>query len=148
MGIDIQTPWGAVINKVGDLLSKVLPDKAAAAAAVAQLQMLQAQGALTQELTELAAITSAQTDVNKVEAASASIFIAGWRPFVGWVCGVALGVSSIVAPLFTWLATLAGHPVAFPVLTDPLLQATLAGMLGLGHVSRTIEKIQGVAAQH
>lgn len=140
--------WDTLAAPLIAIVNKVIPDKAAAAVAASELQRMAAQGELAEELTQLQAVTSNQTDVNKVEAASASIFIAGWRPFVGWVCGVALGVSSIVAPLFTWLASLAGHPVAFPVLTDPLLQATLAGMLGLGHISRTIEKIQGVAAQH
>jgi hypothetical protein len=43
---------------------------------------------------------------------------------------------------------LSGHPVAFPSLDSPLLQSTLAGMLGLGHIARTVEKIAGVAGNH
>ena len=137
-----------ILKPISDIILKVVPDKSAAAAAVAQLNMLQAQGALQEELIQLQAVTSAQTDVDKVEAASTSVFIAGWRPYVGWVCGTGLAISCIIAPLFTWLAALAGHPIVFPALNDPLLQSTLAGMLGLGHISRTVEKIKGVAGQH
>lgn len=148
MGIDIDTPWGAAIKAVGSIISKVLPDTAAKEAAQAQLNTLAASGAIQEEMMQLAAVTSAQTDINKVEAASTSWFVAGWRPYVGWVCGTGLAISCIIAPMFTWLAALSGHPVVFPVLNDPLLQSTLAGMLGLGHITRTVEKIQGVVGKH
>lgn len=137
-----------ILKLISDIILKVVPDKSAAAAAVATLNQLQAQGALQEELLQLQAITAAQSDVDKVEAASTSIFVAGWRPYVGWVCGTGLAISCIIAPLFTWIAALAGHPVVFPVLNDPLLQGTLAGMLGLGHITRTVEKIKGVVGQH
>lgn len=137
-----------ILKPISDIILKVVPDKAAADAAVAQLQQLQAAGQLQEELLQLQSVTSAQSDVDKVEAASTSVFIAGWRPYVGWVCGTGLAISCIVAPLFTWLAALAGHPVTFPALNDPLLQSTLAGMLGLGHITRTVEKIQGVVGKH
>jgi hypothetical protein len=137
-----------ILKPISDVILKVVPDKAAAEAAVARLNELQAQGNLQSELLQMQAVTSAQTDVDKVEAASTSMFVAGARPFVMWVCGVGLAVSCIVAPLFTWFAALAGHPVVFPVLNDPLLQSTLAGMLGLGHITRTVEKIKGVVGQH
>ena len=139
--LDFFEPIVAIINKV-------IPDKAAAAVAADQLKAAMSSGQLQEEMIQLQSVTSAQTDVDKVEAASANMFVAGWRPFVGWVCGTALAFSAIIAPLVTWLAALAGHPIAFPSLQDPLLQSTLAGMLGLGHISRTIEKIQGVASSH
>jgi hypothetical protein len=137
-----------ILKPISDIILKVVPDKAAAAAAVATLNQLQMQGALQDELLQLQAVTSAQSDVDKVEAASISIFIAGWRPFVGWVCGVGLAMSCIVSPLFTWFSMLIGHPTVFPKLDDPLLQSTLAGMLGLGYGLRTFEKFKGVAGQH
>ena len=139
--LDLLEPVVAIINKV-------IPDKAAAAAAASALKEKITAGTLQEEMTQLVSVTSAQSDVDKVEAASTSLFIAGWRPFVGWICGTGLGMSVIVAPLFTWVVTLMGHPIAFPVLNNPLLQSTLAGMLGLGHITRTIEKIQGVAGSH
>jgi hypothetical protein len=140
--------WEALIAPLTGLISKVLPDTAAKDAAVAQLKMLAASGALQEELTQLAAVTSAQTDINKVEAASTSMFVAGWRPFVGWVCGVGLGISVVINPLLTWAATLSGYPIALPKLDDPMLQSTLAGMLGLGYGLRTLEKWKGVQGSH
>lgn len=148
MSFDISTPWGDVIRAVTSIITKVVPDKAAQAAATAQLNLLAAQGQLQEELLQLQAVTSAQTDVNKVEAASTSMFIAGARPFIMWVCGVGLATSCIIAPLFTWASALAGHPTQFPKLDDLLLQSTLAGLLGLGHVTRTVEKIRGVVGLH
>lgn len=138
---------GAVTALTG-LISKLIPDKAARDAATAALQQMAEQGALTEELAQLQAITSAQTEINKVEAASTSLFIAGWRPYVGWICGTGLGMDCIVRPLVNWIAALCGHPVDFPVLTNALLQSTMAGLLGLGHISRTVEKIQGVQGNH
>lgn len=140
--------WDTVAAPIIAIINKVVPDKAAAAAAVAQLNEMQLQGKLADELLQLQSVTSAQSDVDKVEAASASIFIAGWRPFVGWVCGVGLAVSCVISPLLTWGSTLAGHPVTLPKLDDPLLQSTLAGMLGLGYGLRTWEKVKGVAGSH
>lgn len=148
MSLDIGTPWGDAIKAVGGIISKVIPDRSAAEAAKAQLAQLAATGQIQEEMMQLAAVTSAQTDINKVEAASPSIFIAGARPFIMWVCGVGLAMSCIVGPLFTWASALLGHPTPFPKLDDPLLQSTMAGLLGLGHISRTIEKIQGVVGQH
>jgi hypothetical protein len=146
--MSIDTPWGDAIKVVGGIISKVLPDKPAADAAKAQLAEMALAGQLQEEMTQLASVTSAQTDINKVEAASPSLFIAGARPFIMWVCGVGLAMACIVGPLFTWASALLGHPTSFPRLDDPLLQSTLAGLLGLGHVARTIEKIQGVVGQH
>jgi hypothetical protein len=140
--------WDLIAAPVLKIIDKVVPDRAAADAAKAQLTQMAAQGQLTEELAQLQAVTTAQTDINKVEAASTSLFIAGWRPFVGWICGVGLGLSVIVAPLFTWITTLCGHPTPFPTLDNPLLQSTLAGMLGLGYGLRTLEKWQGVAGNH
>jgi len=138
----------SLVSPIADIIGKLIPDKAAAAAAAAQLQELTTTGELQQEFQQLLAVTTAQTDVNKVEAASSSVFIAGWRPFVGWVCGVGLAVSCVVGPLVQWGAALAGHPVSLPPLNDPILRLTLSGMLGLGYGLRTYEKQQGVAGNH
>lgn len=140
--------WDTVAAPIIAIINKVVPDKAAAAAAVASLNQLQLQGALQDELLQLQSVTTAQSDVDKVEAASTNLWVSGWRPYVGWVCGTGLAISCIVAPLFTWISTLVGHPTAFPHLDDPLLQGTLAGLLGLGHVTRTVEKIKGVIGNH
>lgn len=137
--------WTDIASPIISIINKVVPDKAAAAAAVAQLNTMQLQGELADEMAQLQAVTTNQSDIDKIEAASTSIWVSGWRPYVGWVCGTALAVSTIISPLFTWISTVYGHPAQFPELNSPLLQSTLAGMLGLGHVMRTIEKVKGVA---
>lgn len=83
-----------------------------------------------------------QMDTNKQEASSQKIFIAGWRPFIGWICGTGLGIQFIVNPLFTWIAALAKHPTIFPSLDLGTLLTLLFGMLGLGAM-RTYEKTNG-----
>lgn len=143
--VDIGNALGAPLKA---LIDKLVPDRAAAAAAKSALDAQMATGALAQEMAQLVAVTSAQTDINKVEAASASLFIAGWRPYVGWICGTGLGMDCIVRPLVNWIAALCGHPVDFPVLSNALLQSTMAGLLGLGHIARTVEKVQGVVGKH
>lgn len=140
--------WELVAAPILKIIDKVIPDRAAAQAAKDSITQMAAQGALTEELLQLQAVTSAQSDINKVEAASASVFVAGWRPFVGWVCGVGLAMTCIVAPLFTWATALAGHPTPFPQINDPILKSTLAGMLGLGYGLRTFEKHNGVQGNH
>jgi hypothetical protein len=140
--------WDLVAAPILKIIDKVVPDTAARDAFKAKLQEMAAAGALQEELLELQSVTSAQSDVDKVEAASASLFVAGWRPYVGWICGTGLGMTFIVGPLFTWITTLCGHPTPFPKLDDPLLESILGGMLGLGHVTRTVEKVKGVVGNH
>ena len=86
----------------------------------------------------------AQSDVNAVEAASASVFVSGWRPFIGWTCGLALAYQFVLSPIFVWIGLCAGfHPPVPPKLDDTLWQLVFA-MLGMGGL-RTLEKLKGVA---
>ena len=87
----------------------------------------------------------AQIDVNKTEAAHASVFVAGWRPAIGWVCATALGWNFIGHDLALWGVALAGKTVAVPapVAMGQLFELVLA-MLGLG-AFRTVEKVKGKA---
>lgn len=86
-----------------------------------------------------ALLNSAQTDINKVEAAHPSKFIAGWRPFIGWVCGCSLAWHFIVAPLVAWILVLTGSTVVLPVVEVVLLINIVMAMLGLGGL-RSFEK--------
>jgi hypothetical protein len=139
--------WDLVAGPIVSIISKLIPDKTAAAAAVAQLQQLQLQGALTSELEQLKAITTAQSDINKVEAASSSVFVAGWRPGIGWVCALALASQYIARPLVLWGFSIAHQPMpALPGIDDNLWQLMFA-MLGLGTL-RTAEKWKGVQGNH
>lgn len=139
--------WNLVAGPIIGIINKLIPDKTAAAAATAQLQQMAMQGQLADELAQLQAVTVNQSDINKVEAGSTSIFVAGWRPAIGWVCALALCFQYIARPLLGTGFTIAGHSLpALPGLDDNLWQL-MFGMLGMGTL-RTVEKFKGVAGNH
>ena len=78
-----------------------------------------------------------QAEINKVEAQHRTIFVAGWRPFIGWVCGFALAYNFVLRDLLIWLLGQEGVP---PALQMEHLMTVLVGMLGLGGM-RTFEKL-------
>ena len=85
-----------------------------------------------------------QIQVNLKEAMHESIFVAGWRPFIGWTCGVALGYTYILQPFLTFVIAAAGVDLPdLPTLGLGELMPVLMGMLGLGYL-RTREKEKGV----
>ncbi len=87
----------------------------------------------------------AQVEINKVEAGHRSIFVAGWRPFVGWVCGFALAYNFIVRDLIAWVIVNTDADASLPPdLAMGELMTVLLGMLGLG-AFRTVEKFGGKA---
>tara|TARA_R110002153_G_C13134859_1_gene480278 strand:- start:265 stop:657 length:393 start_codon:yes stop_codon:yes gene_type:complete len=88
----------------------------------------------------------AQTEINKVEAASQNMFIAGWRPFVGWTCGVALLYHFLLLPLLHFILRATGNEVELPEFDFSHLSTILMGMLGLGGL-RTYEKLRGVSRE-
>lgn len=138
---------GLLIGPIEDIIGKVITDKAQADAAKAQLNLLAAQGQLTEQLSQIQALTSAQSDINKVEAASTNWFVAGGRPAVIWICASALALNLVIGPLFVWGAALVGHPTPFPTLDPNLLMALLFPLMGLG-AYRTVEKVRGVQGNH
>ena len=89
--------------------------------------------------------TMAQIEVNKVEAASQSLFVAGWRPWVGWTCGAAYAYTFVVQPFLVFVLTAAQVHIdtaQLPVLDMGELGVVLFGMLGLGAM-RSYEKVRG-----
>ena len=88
----------------------------------------------------------AQISVNTEEAKSASLFVSGWRPFVGWVCGFALAYVAILYPFMEFVATYYGYTGKFPEIDTTITMQVLFGLLGLGGM-RTYEKAKGVAAK-
>ena len=140
IGIDDAVAAGLQIGN--KLIDRLWPDPAQAAQAKLQLLQMQQSG----ELAQLAADTDlakGQMAINQTEAANASVFVAGWRPAVGWCCALGVGTQFLIAPLATWLAALAGKPIAFPQLDMGTLIPLMAGMLGIGGM-RTYEKVKGV----
>jgi Holin of 3TMs, for gene-transfer release len=129
------------------LLDKIIPDKTAAAEAKAQLQQMTLGGQLAEDMAKLTAVTTAQSDIDKVEAGSTNWFVAGGRPFVIWICAAGLALNLVFAPIFTWATALLGHPTPFPTMDSSTMMGLLFPLLGLG-AYRTIEKVQGVANNH
>jgi hypothetical protein len=87
-----------------------------------------------------------QTEVNKIEAASSSVFVAGWRPAIGWICGISLGYAAIVEPFSRFVAqVIYGYAGTFPVIDTTLTLQILIGILGLGTL-RTYDKKAGTAS--
>lgn len=143
MGLDISTPWGSVISAVVGVIDKVIPDPAQKAQAQLAVLKLQQDGQLKQLEADLQ-LALAQTQINVEEAKSPDLFRGGWRPFVGWVCGLGLAIQFLVAPIATWAAALNGHPTVFPQLDLSTLLTLLFGMLGLGAL-RSFDKTKGTA---
>jgi hypothetical protein len=91
------------------------------------------------------AIDLAQIEVNKIEAASSSLFTSGWRPYIGWGCGTAFLYSAMFEPIMRFVAQVAfDYKGPFPQLDTNLTMQVLLGMLGLAGM-RSFEKSKGVA---
>jgi len=91
------------------------------------------------------AIDLAQIDVNKEEAKSTSVFVAGWRPAIGWTCGLAFAYAAVIEPIMRFASHVwFGYDGTFPVIDTNLTMQVLFGILGLGAL-RTAEKVKGVA---
>ncbi len=92
-----------------------------------------------------------QIEVNKVEAASSSTFVAGWRPAIGWVGASAMAYQFLLYPLLVWCWSLMQAkgwvPADLqppPMLDTEALWVILSGMLGIAGM-RSVEKVKGVA---
>jgi len=126
----------ALIGPVTGLLDKFIEDKDQKNALAHEIATMSEKHA--QEL------ALSQIEVNKAEAASGSLFKGGWRPFIGWVCGVAFAYHFILQPILIFGTTAAG--VSLPPLPEfdmSQMMPVLLGMLGLGGL-RTYEKKSGV----
>ncbi|MDP3139805.1 MAG: 3TM-type holin [Rubrivivax sp.] len=117
------------------LIDRWFPDPAKKAEAEAQFMLLMQEQDFKKVLGQL--------EVNAKEAASPHVFVAGWRPFVGWCCGLGFLWATIGHPIVAWLATAKGWPPP-PAIDTEVLLYVLGGMLGLGTL-RSFEKSKGVA---
>ena len=88
----------------------------------------------------------AQVDVNKQEAAHKSLFVAGWRPAIGWICGLGMLSNFIIVPMTNFVLALVGSPVVVPLIELETMMPVLLGMLGLGGM-RSYEKAKGIARE-
>ena len=93
------------------------------------------------------ALKQGQIEINKAEANSANWFVAGWRPYIGWIGGTALAYTFILSPLIQWGCKIYGINIEPPVLDTGMLFNLVLAMLGLGGM-RTFEKVKNVQDKH
>ena len=127
------------VAPIVDKLVSLIPDSNARAKAKEEFELeLQRAVARASEM---------QVEVNKIEAGHASVFVAGWRPFIGWMCGVGILWAFVGQPVSLWAIQVFGLNVATlpDVQTGYLLELVLA-MLGMGTL-RSFEKVKGVASR-
>lgn len=122
---------GGVSELINTAINKLWPDKT-------EIEKQQLAAAMM--------VVQGQLDINKVEAANPSVFVSGWRPFIGWVCGVACAWNWIGLPIAKGALALTGHSIDLAPANLTEMMPVLLGMLGLGGL-RTLEKINGVAAK-
>jgi len=129
-------PITAGLDILGRVIDRVLPNKVEADRAKAELMAMQVTGELDQMIGQL--------EINKTEAAHASIFVAGWRPASGWICNIGLAYTFLLQPLLTWACSIAGvaQPPGIPF---DALYVLLGSLLGVGTL-RTVDKVKGVAS--
>jgi hypothetical protein len=125
----------ATITAVTGLVNKFVPDRDS---------QIKLQAELQSKFAEIeAAQLQAQSDTNKIEAASSSVFVSGWRPSIGWVCSAALAWSYILQPIAQWALFMTNVDTKLPEIpSGDLFNLTLA-MLGMAGW-RTMEKIKRV----
>lgn len=131
-----------LLPAISQLLDKLIPDPAARERAKLELLRTEREQDI-EELRLALAADASQNDINKIEAASPDRFVSGWRPFIGWVCGVAFAYHFVVQPILAFGLANSGQAVVLPNFDMNALFTVLMGMLGLGGL-RTIEKIKKV----
>lgn len=135
---------GGLFSLASKVFDKFFPDPEERAKAQLQLLTMQQAGEFKEMDMQLQA-AQMQADINRVEAASSSIFSSGWRPFIGWICGCGLAYQFLLRPLLTFVLLLVDARVTtLPALELDTLLTLLGGMLGLATL-RTKEKLQGVS---
>lgn len=125
---------GTLLDFGKDIIGRFFPDKEEARKAEAEFLRLAMDGELKQVI--------AQLQINAQEAAHPSIWVAGWRPFYGWVGGAGFLYACLLQPLLVWVARIRGWSEP-PQLDVDLLMVVAGGMLGIGGL-RTYEKRKGV----
>jgi len=128
----------ALIGPVAGLLDKFIPDAGEKMAIAHELSTMAEKHAHE--------LSKGQLEVNKVEAASSNMFVAGWRPFIGWVCGLGFLSNFILIPMSNFGLALAKSAIIIPMIDTTQMMPVLLGMLGLGGM-RTVEKLNKVSRE-
>ena len=137
-------PLTAVLEIGSKVIDKIWPDPVEREKAKFELFKLQQSG----ELAQLAAETElakGQIAVNEKEAQSPSLFVSGWRPAIGWICGLACAWNWVGLKIALFVAAYLGKELHLAPADIGEMMPVLLGMLGLGGL-RTMEKINNVAS--
>jgi hypothetical protein len=133
------TGIGSIFDLGSKILDKVFPDPEKRDAAKLELFKAQQAGELA-GLSQEFELAKAQIDVNMVEASNGNLFVAGWRPAVGWICGFALAYSAIIEPIARFTAVVIfDYSSVFPIIDTTITMQALFGLLGLGAL-RSVDK--------
>ena len=124
-----------LIGPVTGLLDKFIEDKDQKSALAHEIATMSQKYA--QE------IAKGQMAINQVEAASSSLMVSGWRPFIGWTCGFGMFGNFITIPFSNFVLALLGIDIVIPLVPLETMMPVLMGMLGLGAM-RTYEKKNSV----
>ena len=130
---------GDIIGAVGKIADDLITTDEEKAKLALENRKLDIEEAKVQQAGDLA-----QIEVNKEEAKSASLFVSGWRPFIGWTCGVACAWNWLGLSLVDTAARIAGHPLTLKAASLEEMMPVMLGLLGLGGL-RTFEKVREVA---
>ena len=127
---------GSLVQPVTGLLDKFIEDK-------------DQKNKLAHEISTMAErhaqeLAKGQLEINKAEAQSRNIFVAGWRPFIGWTCGVAMAYNYVIHPIMIFVLAQLDYLVALPALDLGEMMPVLMGMLGLGGLI-SFEKYKGIS---
>lgn len=136
-------PITAVLGIGEKVIDRLWPDPAQASQAKLELYKMQQSGELATLASETE-LAKGQLEVNAEEAKNSSLLVAGWRPFIGWVCGAAFAWNWIGLPAGLFIAALLGKELHLSQADMSEMLPVLLGMLGLGAL-RTTEKIKKVA---
>lgn len=128
-------PISSGIDLITSIISRVWPDKSEEEKAKLALALA--------EDNNLTALLSKQLDVDDTEASSPNLFVAGWRPFVGWICACSFAWQFVILPILLFIGNAVGHPIPVPAFDFNSMTTVLMGMLGMGGL-RTYEKLKGV----
>lgn len=131
-------PVTALLDIGGKVIDRLWPDPTQAANAKLELIKLQQSGELQ--------VIAGQLKINEVEAGHSSVFVSGWRPAIGWICGLACAWNWIGLPVVKMGLAIYGKPLDLAPADLTEMLPILMGMLGLGGL-RTIEKLSDKAAK-
>jgi hypothetical protein len=121
----------SVVELSKSIISRIWPDPNDQAQHLLKLAELEQEGDLA-ELNAYLVGLQGQLEINKVEAGHKSLFVAGWRPFIGWVGGFSLAYAGILDPLMRFISSIAGYDGEFPSIDTASTITILMGMLGIG----------------